>query len=104
MVPMTGNKLSASPEAMARVASVYTPMGITAENVAKRFNISREAQDEFALWSQQKAAAAREAKRFEDEIVTVTGIRYDGNEQEGPSTSATTSSFDPRRRPKGSRR
>jgi acetyl-CoA acyltransferase len=81
MVPMTGNKLSASPEAMARVASVYTPMGITAENVAKRFNISREAQDKFALWSQQKATAAREAKRFEDEIVTVTGIRYDGNEK-----------------------
>jgi acetyl-CoA acyltransferase len=35
MVPMTGNKLSASPEAMRRAASVYTPMGITAENVAK---------------------------------------------------------------------
>src|SRR5580700_11091733 len=40
MVPMTGNKLSASPEAMRRVASVYTPMGITAENVAKKFEIS----------------------------------------------------------------
>src|SRR4051812_23498578 len=36
MVPMTGNKISASPEAMRRVASVYTPMGITAENVASR--------------------------------------------------------------------
>ncbi|HEY6459829.1 MAG TPA: beta-ketoacyl synthase N-terminal-like domain-containing protein, partial [Polyangiaceae bacterium] len=35
MVPMTGNKLSASPEAMRRCAEVYTPMGITAENVAK---------------------------------------------------------------------
>src|SRR6185369_15324588 len=41
MVPMTGNKLSASPEAMRRVASVYTPMGITAENVAKKFSVSR---------------------------------------------------------------
>jgi acetyl-CoA acyltransferase len=81
MVPMTGNKLSASPEAMAKVASVYTPMGITAENVAKKFNISREAQDKFALWSQEKATKARESKRFEDEIVTVTGIRYDGNEK-----------------------
>src|SRR5580692_11448223 len=37
MVPMTGNKLSASPEVMQRCAEVYTPMGITAENVAKRF-------------------------------------------------------------------
>jgi acetyl-CoA acyltransferase len=39
MVPMTGNKLSASPEAMRRCPDVYTPMGITAENVAKRFGI-----------------------------------------------------------------
>jgi len=41
MVPMTGNKLSASPEAMKRVALVYTLMGITAENVAKKFEIAR---------------------------------------------------------------
>src|ERR1700691_6036341 len=59
MVPMTGNKLSASPEAMRRVATVYTPMGITAENVASRFSIARADQDAFALSSHQKAAAAR---------------------------------------------
>ena len=81
MVPMTGNKLSASPEAMDRVASVYTPMGITAENVAKRFNISREDQDKFAYASQQKAAKAIKDGKFEDEIVTVQGIRYSGNER-----------------------
>ena len=51
MVPMTGNKLSASPEAMEKVPSVYTPMGITAENVAKKFGVSREEQDKFALGS-----------------------------------------------------
>src|SRR5580693_9677639 len=45
MVPMTGNKLSASPEAIAHFPTVYTPMGITAENVAKKFNVSREQQD-----------------------------------------------------------
>ena len=44
-------------------------MGITAENVAKKYNISREAQDALALGSQQKAAAAQEAGRFKDEIV-----------------------------------
>ena len=44
-------------------------MGITAENVAKKFNISREAQDALALASQQKAAAAQEGGRFKDEIV-----------------------------------
>jgi acetyl-CoA acyltransferase len=79
MVPMSGNKPSLSPEAMEKVASVYTPMGITAENVAKRFSVPREVQDKFAFESQQKAAKAREAKRFEDEVVTVKGIKYDGN-------------------------
>ena len=58
MVPMTGNKLSASPEAMHRFPDVYVPMGITAENVAKKFGITREDQDAFALDSQRKAAAA----------------------------------------------
>ncbi len=81
MVPMTGNKLSASPEAMAKFPSVYTPMGITAENVAKRFGIDRKSQDEFALASQQKASAAIEAKRFAEEIVAVKGVRYRGDER-----------------------
>jgi len=47
-------------------------MGITAENVARKFGISREAQDAFALASQQKASAAQEAGRFKDEIVPVS--------------------------------
>jgi acetyl-CoA acyltransferase len=78
MVPMTGNKLSASPEAMARAAAVYTPMGITAENVAKKFAVSRADQDAFALRSQQKAAAAQKAGKFDAEIVPVKATRYDG--------------------------
>ncbi len=77
MVPMTGNKLSASPEAMRRCASVYTPMGITAENVAKKFGITRADQDAFALRSQQKAAAAQKAGVFADEIVGVKATRYE---------------------------
>jgi acetyl-CoA acyltransferase len=75
MVPMTGNKLSASPEAMARVADVYTPMGITAENVATRFQVSRADQDAFAVSSHKKAAAAQAAGRF-TEIVTVKATRF----------------------------
>ena len=47
-------------------------MGITAENVAKKYGITREAQDTLALASQQKAAAAQEGGRFKDEIVPVT--------------------------------
>ncbi|HVK68114.1 MAG TPA: thiolase family protein [Polyangium sp.] len=81
MVPMTGNKISVSPEAMDRYPTVYTPMGITAENVAKRFNVARADQDAFALSSQKKASAAIEAGRFKDEIVAVTGVRYKGNER-----------------------
>ncbi|MFO0554847.1 MAG: thiolase family protein [Polyangiaceae bacterium] len=76
MVPMTGNKLSASPEAMERFPTVYTPMGITAENVAKKFEVSRADQDAFAVRSQQKAAAAQKAGRFDEEIVPVRGIKF----------------------------
>jgi len=47
-------------------------MGITAENVAKQYDISRQAQDELALGSQTKAAAAQDAGKFKDEIVSVS--------------------------------
>lgn len=46
-------------------------MGITAENIAKKFNISREMQDEFAVKSQAKAAAAQKNRRFKNEIVPI---------------------------------
>ena len=81
MVPMTGNKPSMSPEAMEKVPSVYTPMGITAENVANKFEISREDQDRFAFESQQKAKKALDAKVFADEIVEVHGVTYEGGER-----------------------
>ena len=51
---------------------IYMPMLQTAEVVAKRYDISREAQDEYALQSQQRTAAAQEAGKFDDEIVPVT--------------------------------
>jgi acetyl-CoA acyltransferase len=79
MVPMGGNKPSASPELMDQRPEAYTPMGITAENVANRFNISREDQDQFAYDSQMKAKAALDNGVFKDEIVPVSGIRYDGS-------------------------
>jgi acetyl-CoA acyltransferase len=77
MVPMTGNHLSASPEAMRRCPDVYTTMGMTAENVAKRFGVSRQDQDAFALRSQQKAAAAVKAGAFRSEVVAVRATRYE---------------------------
>ena len=54
-------------------------MGITAENVAKKYGISREAQDAMALASQQKAAAAQEGGRFKDEIVPVSIAQKKGD-------------------------
>ncbi len=74
MVPMGGNKLAPSPVLAESHIETYTPMGITAENVAQRYDISREDQDKFGLASQQKAAAATKEGRFKDEIVPLTVI------------------------------
>ncbi|HEX3758400.1 MAG TPA: thiolase family protein [Kofleriaceae bacterium] len=79
MVPMTGFHLSASPELMAKLPGANTPMGITAENVAKRFGITRQMQDEFAYRSQMKAKQALETGAFKDEIVAVRAVGYDGD-------------------------
>ncbi|MCA9529263.1 MAG: thiolase family protein [Myxococcales bacterium] len=76
MVPMTGNKPSASGELMDQMPTAYTPMGITAENVANKFEISREDQEKFAVWSHEKALAAIESGVFKDEIVPVHGVRF----------------------------
>jgi acetyl-CoA acyltransferase len=80
-VPMTGFHLSASPELMDRMPGANTPMGITAENVANRFGISRQAQDEFAYKSQMKAKAALEKGVFKDEIVPVRAISFANGEK-----------------------
>ena len=72
-------------------------MGMTAENLALKYNISRENQDQFALWSQQKFAAARENGFFKDEIVPVIipqkkgpAIVFDQDEFPRPSTTFET--------------
>ena len=60
------------PRLLAVHKDVYMPMIDTAEVVAKRYNISREAQDEYALQSQQRTAAGQEAGKFDDEIVAMS--------------------------------
>ena len=74
LVPMGGNKLMPDPDLMATWPEVYMSMGLTAENVAERYKISREDQDAFALASHQKAAAAIAAGRFKEEIVPLTVV------------------------------
>ncbi|HPU01295.1 MAG: thiolase family protein [Firmicutes bacterium] len=79
MVPMGGNKIAPSPVLAETLIEAYTPMGITAENVAERFNISREDQDKLALRSHQKAAAAIKEGKFKEEIVPLKVVdRYPG--------------------------
>ncbi len=74
-VPMGGNKPCPHPEYSATNPEAYISMGITAENVANRYNISREDQDKFASESQAKAAKARDNGLF-TEIVPTPAYKY----------------------------
>jgi acetyl-CoA acyltransferase len=71
MVPMGGNKTVPNLKLIEKYPEGYTAMGVTAENVARKYGISREDQDAFALKSHQKAAAAIKAGRFKDEILPI---------------------------------
>ncbi|MEY4222276.1 MAG: hypothetical protein RL334_918 [Chloroflexota bacterium] len=70
-VPMRGFHIAPDPALMARVPEAYMNMGLTAERVAAQYGVTRSAQDEFALRSQQRAAAALDSGKFRDEIVAV---------------------------------
>lgn len=70
-VPMGGHKVAPNPWLMENFPEVYMNMGHTAEEVARRFKITRQEQDEFALRSHQRAFAAIQAGRFKEEIVPV---------------------------------
>ncbi len=63
--------------------NVYIPMGLTAENVAQRCNVSREAQDEWAKLSQDRAVAARDSGHFDAEIVPVGDVTRDDGPRPG---------------------
>ncbi|MCB8968716.1 MAG: acetyl-CoA C-acyltransferase [Ardenticatenaceae bacterium] len=69
LVPMTGYRISPNPWLVDNAPEVYMGMGLTAEQVAQEFEVSRQAQDEFAVGSHHKAGAAQAAGKFVDEIV-----------------------------------
>jgi acetyl-CoA acyltransferase len=69
-VPMPGNLVRPHPEYSKEHAALYASMGITAENVARRYDVSREQQDQFAAASHQKAAQAQKEGRFTEVIPT----------------------------------
>jgi acetyl-CoA acyltransferase len=81
MVPMTGFKFSPSPYLAEFAPQSFTNMGLTAENVAVQYGVSREDQDLFALRSHQRAVAALEAGLFDPEIVPIDVeiVEPDGN-------------------------
>jgi acetyl-CoA acyltransferase len=77
LIPMGGHKLSPNPTLVETDPDTYLGMGITAENVARKYGIGREAADRFALDSHRKALAAIDAGKFKDEIVPLT-VSLDG--------------------------
>ena len=76
-------RITPDPSLMAMHQHIYMPMLQTAETVARRYGISRERQDEYALKSQQRTAAAQAAGRFDDEIVPVTTTMNVTNKETG---------------------
>jgi len=72
MIPMGGNKIAPNPYLVDHYPQIYINMGLTAENVAAQYNISREDQDAFSLESHEKALNAQAEGRFKEEIVPVT--------------------------------
>ncbi len=81
-IPMNGLTYDPHPQLNKDNPNVYMSMGITAENVAKKFDISRKEQQEFAISSHKKANEARESKKLQDEIVSIqhgeNNINLDG--------------------------
>lgn len=77
-VPMMGFNPLPHPDFYRTTPEAYIGMGDTAENVAKKYGISRDEQEEFAVLSHQKAAKAQAAGKLADEIVAVDGVEADG--------------------------
>ncbi len=87
LIPMGGHKIAPNPTLLERYPDSYLGMGLTAELVAKKYGIDREASDTFSLRSHQKAVAAIEAGKFKDEIVPLRSANGDGRRfetDEGP--------------------
>ena len=81
-IPMGGNTFRPNPNLADTYPDYYLNMGLTAENLAKKYEITREQADEFSLQSHQKAAAAIQGGKFKDEIVPVT-VRVDELDEKG---------------------
>jgi acetyl-CoA acyltransferase len=80
LIPMGGNKIAPNPTLVDTYPDTYLSTGLVAENHAREASVSREEQDAFALRSHQRAVAAIDSGRFDDEIIALPELRTD----EGP--------------------
>lgn len=87
-IPMGGFNPMPNPAMMDICPAAYIGMGETAENLAKKYSIDRDTQENFAVGSQTKAAAAQEAGHFKDEIVPIGDVDTDGCIRAGTTKEA----------------
>jgi acetyl-CoA acyltransferase len=98
LVPMGGHKISPNPWLMDHYPDSYLSMGLTAENLARKYGITREQADQFSYQSHQKALAAISSGKFKDEIVAVevrfTIVENGSGSKNGSRPKTTTAIFD----------
>ena len=97
LIPMGGNKVSPNPWLMDHNPDAYLSMGLTAENVARKYGITRQQADEFSLASHHKALAAIAAGKFKDEILPVEvkmTVVSNGANGHAAKAKTTTTVFD----------
>ncbi len=93
LIPMGGHIIRPNPYLVEHYPDFYLNMGLATENVARKYEVSREEQDAFALRSHQRAAAAQDAGKFDDEIVPLK-VDVRGAEREGARRRRARSTFD----------
>jgi len=90
LIPMGGHIIRPNPYLVEHYPDFYLNMGLATENVARKYEVSREEQDAFALLSHQRAAAAQDAGHFEDEIVPLKVTFEELNEKGKKTTREVT--------------
>src|SRR5713101_4301111 len=81
MIPMSGHIIRPNPYLVEHYPDFYLSMGLATENVARKYDVSREEQDAFALRSHQRAVAALDADKFKEETVPFTAVLEELNEK-----------------------
>ncbi len=99
MVPMGGHKISINPWLEENHPASYTSMGLTAERIARHYDITRQEADEFALASHKRALAAQANNRFDEEIIPVAVATAIPDEQGKPKRTEATFRTDEGPRP-----